>query len=177
MSKLKFLLAVIGVSFFIYAGAAPYITVYQIKSAIDLNDGERLSEYIDFEKLRQSLKDQMNAKLAGELAKNEKAANNSFVQLGSLLAGAFIEKAIDAIVTPSGIAKIMSGENPTNERKERNGSASKQNRDPLSAASMSYKSLEKFVVTIQSDKDEEIRLILRRQGIDWKLTEILLPNF
>ncbi|MBB3184404.1 hypothetical protein FHR95_001965 [Halomonas fontilapidosi] len=52
-----------------YAIASPYITCYQIKSAAEDKDGEALSRHIDFPALRQNFKDQMNAHMAKELAK------------------------------------------------------------------------------------------------------------
>ena len=58
MSKGK-IIGIVGALFAIYVAAAPYITVYQMKSAAESRDGEALSEHIEFPSVRQSLKDQM----------------------------------------------------------------------------------------------------------------------
>jgi hypothetical protein len=68
------ILAAIGLVLFailIYIAASPYITVYQMKSAAERHDGEALSEHIEFPSVRQSLKDQMNAMLMKEMAKDD----------------------------------------------------------------------------------------------------------
>ena len=60
----KFILGIIVVIAVGYILATPYLTVYQMKIAAENQDGEALSEHIDFPVLRQNLKDQLNARLA-----------------------------------------------------------------------------------------------------------------
>lgn len=48
-------------------------------------------------------------------------------------------------------------------------------REPFANASMSYESLNKFLVIVKDQSGEGGRFILRRHGIDWKLTEIAIP--
>ena len=43
-----------------YVAAGPFITIYEIQSAIEQKDSEALSSYVDFAVLRSSLKDQLN---------------------------------------------------------------------------------------------------------------------
>ena len=71
MSKGKLALGVAAGLFAAYMFAAPYITVYQIKSAAENNDATTLSEYIDFPSLRQSYKGQITAMLEKDMAENE----------------------------------------------------------------------------------------------------------
>ena len=44
-----------------YVAAGPLITISQIKSGIEEQDSEKLSDNIDFPVLRQNMKDQFNA--------------------------------------------------------------------------------------------------------------------
>lgn len=76
-------------------------------------------------------------------------------------------------ITPAGITQLMAGEKPTS--KEGGGSGDSSSRKPLADASMSYESLNKFVIKIKAKSDEEGEMVLRRRGINWKLTEILIP--
>lgn len=171
ISKGKILTA-IGALFAIYVAAAPYITVYQLKSAAESRDGEALSERIDFPSVRQSLKDQINAMFMKEITKDG-MKDNPFAALGAAFAGVMVDKMVDAFVTPAGITQLMSGEKPkTTEGEE---SASNSVRKPLSDASMSYESLDKFVVKVKGNSGEEGKFVLRRRGFGWKLTEIIIP--
>jgi len=64
MTKGKFALAFAAGALAIYVVTAPYITVHQIGDAAKRQDGEALSEHIDFPSVRQSFKDQANAAFA-----------------------------------------------------------------------------------------------------------------
>jgi len=171
MSKGK-IITVIGVLFAIYVAAAPYITVHQMKSAAENYDGEALSEHIEFPSVRQSIKDQMNAMIMKEMAKDE-MKDNQFAALGVTFAGVMVDKMVDAYVTPTGITQLMAGEKP--KPTEGGESGDRSGRKPLSDASMSYESLEKFVVKVKGGTGEEGTFVLRRRGIGWKLTEIIIP--
>jgi Protein of unknown function (DUF2939) len=173
MSRGK-IIAVIGLVLFaisIYIAASPYITVYQIKSAAERHDGEALSEHIEFPSVRQSLKDQMNAMLMKEMAKGE-TKDSPFAALGAAFAWLMVDKMVETFVTPVGITQLMAGEKPQPTEGEKSGGNSA--RKPLSDASMSYESLNKFVVKVKGDNGEEGKFVLRRRGISWKLTEIIV---
>ena len=60
----KIIAALVVALLAIYLAAAPYITVHQIKSAAKAHDGVALSQHIDFDSVRLSLKEQLNAKFA-----------------------------------------------------------------------------------------------------------------
>lgn len=171
----RMMITVVGALFAIYVAAAPYITVYQMKSAAENHDGEALSEYIDFPSVRQSFKDQMNAMLITEMAQDEKMKDNPFAAFGAAFSGVMVDKMVDAYVTPAGITQLMSGEKP--KPAEANGADSSSGRKIFSDASMSYESLNKFLVIVKGGTDKEGKFILRRHGIGWKLTEIIIPQF
>lgn len=173
MNKGKIITVVGVVLFVIYVAAAPYITVYQMKSAAEHHDGEALSEYIDFPSVRQSFKDQMNAMFITDTAQDEKMKDNPFAALGAAFAGVMVDKMVDAYVTPAGITQLMSGEKPA----EADGADSGSGRKIFSDASMSYESLNKFLVIVKGGTNKEGKFILRRHGIGWKLTEIIIPQF
>lgn len=166
------IVAIIGGLFAIYVAAAPYITVHQMKSAAESNDGEALSEYIEFPSVRQSLKDQMNAMFMKEMAKDE-MKDNPFAALGAALGGVMVDKMVEAYVTPAGIQQLMAGERP---KPEQGGDVGvNSGRKPLSDTSMSYESLNKFVVKVKGGTGEEGEFVLRRRGIGWKLTDVTFP--
>ena len=160
-----------------YIFATPYLTVYQMKTAAENHDGEALSEYIDFPALRQSLKDQINAILGKKIV--EKVEDDDpftalGATLGATLGGAIVEKMIDTYITPASVMELMKGEKPMSEKV----SEPTQKQEPFANISMSYETFSKFsVITTQYESDDEVKFIFRRNGIGWKLTEILLPSF
>lgn len=175
---LKVGLAIAAGVFATYAVAAPYITVYEIKSAAEARDGEALSEYIEFPSVRQSIKDQLNAQFAKEMANDPGMKGNPFAFLGAALAGTMVDKAVDAYITPAGISQLLEGEKPnpgSGGSAQPTAGASGAERKPLPNASMSYESFDKFVVNFKLDGGSDGKLILRRRGIGWKLVDIILP--
>ena len=154
--------------------AAPFITVHQMKTAAANHDGAALSEHVDFPALRQSLKDQMNVFLGKKMAK-EVAKGNALAALAGMFGGVIVEKMVDNYVTPTGITQLMEGQKPEGDGIG-NASTQQAPSDPLSNASMGYESFSKFsVVTNNGEPGKETRFVLRRSGISWKLTEIVLP--
>ena len=175
MEKGRVTLAITLGLFAIYVVAAPFFTVYQIQSATQKNDGEALSKHIDFPLVRQSLKEQINAMFAKEIAADEDIRDNPFVALGTAFAGVMADKIVDAYVTPAGIIELMTGKNPRSGPEPGNDSVSSSGREPLKNASMSYDSMDKFVVKVEGANGGEGKFILRRRGFDWKITEVIIP--
>lgn len=174
MSKGKIGAAVLAILVIGYIAGAPYLTVYQMRSAAEARDGEALSEYIEFPSVRQSLKDQMNVMFAKEMAKDKEMQDNPFAAMGAAFAGMMVDKVVDAYVTPAGITQLMAGEKPNTGGG--NGDSSDRKNKPFSNASMSYANADKFVVTVQDEDGGEGKFVLRRRGlVGWKLTEILFP--
>lgn len=166
----------IGVALVLLAGyvvAAPYITVYQLRSAAQNHDGEALSEHIDFPSVRQSFKDQMNAMFTQQMMEDEEMRDNPFAALGAALAGPMIERLVDAYVSPAGISRLMAGEKTQTDGDTVRDSNS--NRKSQSNTTMSYESLNKFVVKVKVADGKDGKFILRRQGFGWKLTDVILP--
>lgn len=172
MSK-KGLLAAIGALLIGYIIGLPYLTAYEMKVAAKNRDGEALSEYIDFPSVRQNLREQMNARLTKELS-GEKLKENPFAVLGAAFAGVMIDKALDAYVTPAGITQLMAG-NKLDEKSDKVADDNFSN-DPFQNSSMAYESTRKFVINVKDDAGESVKFVLRRNGMDWKLTEIILPS-
>ena len=110
MTKGKVALVVAVGALTIYVVAAPYITVHQMREAAKRRDGESLSEYIDFPSVRQSFKDQLNAKFAKAVSEDKEMSDSAFAPLGMAFAGVVIDKMIDVYVTPAGITQLMAGE-------------------------------------------------------------------
>lgn len=175
MNKGKVVLGIAAGLFAIYVVAAPYITVHQMKSAAKSHDGEALSEHVEFPSVRQSLKDQMNAMFAKKMAEDDNMKNNPFAAFGTALSGMMVDKMVDAYVTPAGITHLMVGEKPRPLAEQGEEATSSTARKPLSGATMSYESLDKFVVKVKGNDGGEGKFVFRRRGFGWKLTDIIIP--
>jgi hypothetical protein len=156
----------------LYFVLSPFLTVYQMRSAAEQRDGETLAEHIEFPSVRQDLKDQLNLALGMSMA--EEVEDNPFAVLGGLLGGVIIDKVVDAYVTPAGITQLMKGEVPE-EASTGDGSTSEPHERPFEGARYRYDAWDKFSVTMTDEDDDEVKFVLRRRGIGWKLTGIKLP--
>ena len=175
MSKGPVIAVVVGL---LVVGVAvqPYLTVHQMRSAAERYDGAVLSEHIDFPSVRQSLKDQINAAFLQEMTKDEGTQQSGAAALGQTMAGILVDRAADAFLeaylTPAGITQMMAADEPNDTG---HGDGDKPGCRPMSEGSMSYESLNKFVVSTGGDARRECKIVLRRQGINWKVTEFILP--
>ena len=170
--KLVIAAAVVGVVVG-YAIAAPYITVNRIGSALKKNDADALSQYVDFPAVRQSLKDGLKAAMTEKAVRSVIEAN-PFASLGAMLAGAIADKIIDAMVTPAGLRRLLSEGNLESAMSVVNRS-NEDSDYSLPETSMAYESLDSFAVVVGDEDDgDNLKLILKRNGFSWKLSEIRL---
>jgi hypothetical protein len=155
-----------------YVVATPYIAVSQMQAAAEARDGQALSEYIDFVAVRQSLNTQLTAMLANEMAQSND--DDAMGLLGAAFGNKIIELLLDAIVTPEGLVAVLNGDSMTDVLdQEASVSATPAN----TAVSMGYQSLDTFGVTItNTDTQSATTLLLTRDGLNWRLSEILLPQ-
>jgi len=187
-----------------YAAAGPFITLYQIASAVERQDSDKLARYVDFPSLRASLKEQLGALVAKEA--NARMKDSPFAALAAGLATNLADGLVDSVVTPGGVASLMGGimpepvrdaqktlpqtpATPKNPGSVPEGSKDGSLRDdqglpqgsagwvpePFKNARFTYDSLSRFSVWVRDDRDREIRFVLIRGGLSWKLGRIVLP--
>jgi hypothetical protein len=155
--------------------AWPYITAHRLKSAVQAGDAAALADLVEFPSVRQGLKDQLNARALDAVAKD---GNDMLAGLGLALAGAFIDKAVDAYVTPAGMARLLAADRS---RMQADGGAAVEDdaaadpREPFAGATMAYRSFDRFEVTLPGKGGRSGQLVLRRRGLGWKLTDIIVP--
>jgi len=160
-----------------YVAVGPLITIYQIRSAVEQEDSEKLSEYIDFPALRTNLKEQLNSELMKKAAAESK--DKPFRALGLALAPKLVESIVDSFVTPSGISSLMAGKKPQQPGKEQQAQESdgRQRRELFKNSRYTYDSSSKFSLWVKDDKGEEIRFVLTRDVLSWKLSNIIITGF
>lgn len=151
-----------------YVSAGPFLTLQSIKSSIETRDMESLSDNVDFPALRQNLKDQLNAQLSS-------AATNESDDWGSKLAAGFAtlftDKLVDNFVTPAGLSNLLSGEKVVEGAKPESSNLDNM----FENMSFKLKSHNRFHVLVKGENNETVTISLKREGLVWKLTNIILP--
>lgn len=153
----------------------PHLAVGSMKDAAQARNAEKLSSYVDFPALKESLKSTFNSKLAKEVA--AQGQDEPFAAMGAMFAAALINPMIDAMVSPEGLAMMLQGEKPGTQA----GDSQAQNESTGNEdtnTSMSYEGLNTFVVKVsQKDRPEEqVSLVFQRSGIvSWKLSAMRIP--
>lgn len=164
-----------------YAVAGPFLTLNAIKSGIQEKDLEKLSENIDFPLLRQNLKEQINAEMMASLA--AESGNDPYGALTAGLASQMVDGMVDSFVTPAGLERLVTGEGqPGQAQPASTASAaptnSNWNSDAFSNARYSFDSTRKFSIFLPEEGGEdELRILLTRSGLKWRLTNIVVPPF
>ncbi len=170
----KFLPWLVGllVIFAIYLYVSPYLVLNNIKNAAEQGDADKLSGYIDFPSVKQSMKDQVKAAMVKELASSKE--QDGFEALGTMLGAVMIDPLIDGLVTPDGVALMLQGQkldfdlnNDTPEDKPKS-----KNEDIDYKAG--YLSFNRFKVQVigADDPNESIDVIMHRDWLSWKVTSI-----
>ncbi|MFQ5719994.1 MAG: DUF2939 domain-containing protein [Acidobacteriota bacterium] len=161
----------------VLAYASPYRTIKGIKEAVDADDPDRLSAYIDYPALRANLKDQFHTGVTRYLDRKE---SSPFAALGAALAGGLGDRLVDTYVTPDGVAALLKGDSPVDDGpgKENAGhqpaagsGGGKILRDPR----LRFRSLSRVEVVATDRDDQDVSFVLTRTGLTWKLTNIILP--
>jgi len=154
----------------------PHLTLHNIKKAVDKKDAVALSDYVDYPALRENLKASINAKMAGELMREKD--DNPFKALGAALAAVFLDKMIDAFITPESLSMMMKGQKPQIEKTKGEKEAKSPSEEPDIETSTSYETLNRFVVKIKEKRssDPPVEFVFKRDGIfSWKLSAVRLP--
>jgi hypothetical protein len=174
MKKLVLLMIAAIICFIGYFYASPYITIYKIKKGIIEQDSEKLSENIDFPVLRQNLKEQFNAQMMKKVATELK--DNPFGAMGMAIASKLVDGLVDIFVTPSSLAILMEGKKPDRESDTKSiKPTGDKDRKPFRNARYSFDSTNKFSIRVPAENGGEIRFVLTRSGLSWKLSNIVIP--
>jgi Protein of unknown function (DUF2939) len=145
---------------------APYFTINNIKNATENRNTDALSQEIDFPELRASIKAHIQAQAIKQVAKDSTVATATTPELIEKT----VNSVVDKLVTPEGIDRLMFDKIP-----EAKIDLSRLDKDiAKSNIRMGYESLDRFVVHITDkvDRSKDVSLILKRDGLAWKLSGI-----
>ena len=159
--------------------AAPVLAAQALIRAAKAGDEKTIEQLVDFPSLRQSLKDELNAELAAEMRRDPRMSESGLGGLGLILAPMLVSGAVDAVVTPEVVARMVTtaeAPDPTVRDAPEPGDAADE--DDIHQA-WGYRDLNAFAVTL-TDRDrpeQRLALILERRGLfDWKLAAVDIQN-
>jgi hypothetical protein len=154
----------------IAAGGAyysPYHTLNNLKNATENRNPDALSQEINFPELRVSIKENVKAQILEQMTKN---GTSTLPKTTNDTVDRMVIPMVDKLVTPEGIERLMLDRVP-----EAKIDLSNLDRDiAKSQITMGYESLDRFVVHITDkvDRSKDVSLILKRDGLAWKLAGI-----
>ena len=157
-----------------YLYASPYLALNNIKKAAQAGDSDTVSKYIDYPSVRQSFKDQMNAKMMKEMA-NQK--DDGFAALGAMLASTMVDKMVDGFVTPEGMTLMLKGKNLKDAEQDYQDTQTAETQEqPKPEYEAGYTSMNDFEVVIKDqDQSKEVKVLMVRDGLSWKIHKIAVP--
>lgn len=182
MKKLVFLVIILLFSFLGYYLYTPYIFLNKLNNSIESGEYEQVTEYFDFELIRESLKKDLSAYIRKEFTSEELSSSSSETELGSLIGGmigSYVaeglgELIIDFFVTPEAMVVLLSGEIPGFNENSLDSDVS--NSSLFDGAEYRYTSLNNFNIVLNEGQEEQIIFNMTREGLGWKIVGIDLYN-
>ena len=168
-----------------YVGT-PWYTARQIAEAAHREDLQRFRGYIDLPGLRANLKLQLEQRLRESLGADTAPELSDFLTAGANL---FIGPLLQGMVTAEGLAALLRGddqlwlferelyrsadpdrpEGRTMEGRERDSGE-------LELVSLRFVGLDRVAADYGANEAAELRLILERQGIHWRVVDLGFPD-
>lgn len=175
---MKKIFAVLVVLLLVVAGwwfSGPYLTVHGLSQAIEQRDSARLDRYVDFPRVRLSLRAQVSDYLVRQAGPG--VASSPFgallYGLGDQLGGA----AVDTLITPMGIGALLQGhvlyKRGRNELQGGDAWAATENAQPLKEARHRFERLDRFVVDVEREPGvPPLQVVLEPQGLRWRVVDL-----
>lgn len=171
MKKITLAAAVAAIALVASAYAYPYYALHQMKTAIAERNVDALASHVDFPALRESIKGQLEKTMADSI-KAATASDNPFAAMGQAMVTTMLGKMVDAMVSPEGVAAMVSKSAVGADTDKGVPAAGAQEKADYSVA---YAGWDKFVVRAKTGGDEKGGLVLQRHGLwNWKLSAIEL---
>lgn len=195
MQKIKIIFGVFFLTCIVLWGASPYWVLYQINQAIQQNQPEKISQYIDFPLVRENLKKQIKQSSNKYTTSHQ---HQIFEKYTDVLTTTLAEHIVDIVVTPDNLTLLIKAkqlnqhmnQHQLNQMKnilaELNGIASLDAQDShLSLTSNQQTAVEKsemikahyvsmntFQVIIPLEYLGHTKFIMQRNALQWKIVKI-----
>ena len=158
-----------------FVAAGPWLTINGIRNVVASGDYSQLWRFVDFDQLRESVRPQIQQRIAGGIIDHMGPSGTAEAITG--VTGLIADPAIDAMVSPLGIATLLHG-NALAKRVagQRDADGKVRASDPLKDARARYESPSLFTATVQNADGKPVVFEFRRDGLTWKLAGLRLPE-
>jgi hypothetical protein len=187
------LVAIVGAGLYFH----PYLAFYNVQTAVDSRNVEKLSEWVDYPGFNQSVKGQLDAQW-NEIS-TAQISPTPYATSANPAGRARVDKMIAALATPEAVMGFVRGETDrigSWSRRAPKAPAVEGAEDPLADVGLNmesvtkvmdsvngvlargefrYEGLSSFVATIKTVNGKNLDLVYEREGIGWKLTGVTLP--
>lgn len=158
-----------------YVIAGPYLAINGIRTLVASEQYGELWRFMDFDQLRESVRPQLQQQIVSGVLDHvgNRESAKTIGEVTALLA----KPAIDAIVSPQGIATLLTGSalaQRVTGHVDANGKAHAV--DPLKDAQTRFESTRLFTATVANAEGQPVVFEFRRTGLTWKLTGLRLPD-
>jgi len=176
--KTKWLLSVVSLillALLAFVAAGPWLAINGIRNVVASGNYGELWRFVDFDRLRESVRPQIQARIARGIVERAGPGSTSDAIAGvtDLISG----PAIDAMVSPVGVATLLRGTALARQvtgDKQADGQARAV--DPLKGAQTGYATPSLFTATVRNAEGQPVVFEFSRAGMTWKLTGIDLPE-
>lgn len=153
--------------------AQPYWTLYQFRQAIEQRDAARINDLVDYPALQQGLTSQLQQVMAQHMPA---IPNDTVDQLSRMLTQRMISATVTQIASADGLQQALALES-ANAVPPAPAKTNAQGTSIMTVQDYGYDSFNQFGIRVynQHAPDQPLQLILTRQGMGWRLTNILLP--
>src|SRR6478672_347904 len=176
--KTKWLLAIVAlilVALLAFVAAGPWLAINGIRNVVASGNYGELWRFVDFDRLRENVRPQIQARIAGGII--ERAGAGSTTDAIAGVTDLISKPAIDAMVSPIGVATLLRGTALARQiTGDQDADGAPRAVDPLKNAKTGYVSPSLFTATVQNAEGQPVVFEFSRSGLTWKLTGIDLPE-
>ena len=159
--------------------ASPWWSLSGLAQAINAGDRQRLVRYVDFPRLRESISGQLTAKLGQQLGEDVDGNSSKAMMAlaGTALGSAVIDKVVDSLVTPEGVAAILEGREQIQFDPEHPPTRLKLIRRLHERAHLDWIDIGSIRATVyDSDSKVLTHALLERDGLTWRVVDVDIPD-
>jgi len=162
----------------------PFVAYYRIESAVAAKDASKLASYIDLNEMKRNLKKQKGQRIIQEL-KHDDGRELNLVDLSIKWSALSSDPAIDQAISTEGFYVFLTRHGDDRKkiapgRTQKEISAYEMMQEIMGGGSFHYRSISQFEVNVKDGKGryvEYFSFIFTRDGLNWRLTNVVLPLF
>jgi len=144
--------------------------------SVHAGDKYRTELYVDFPRVRASLREQLNAQIGESMAKDMQ--DNPFAALGAMIGTVAVDRAVEAFVTPEALQRLMESELPAVGASEGSDSRVGIARRAYDSIGLEWLRASSIRVLIYEEDTPTVATTARldREGLRWRVVDVEIPD-